>query len=148
MLRWKQKSPRSRRSTRSSVFAIYDCRGYASLSHPGRKRRRLDGLGSRGTRPRDAQQSKAQQAFEASRAGRSGEAPLFRDRANERAAQGGRWQVLYADRVVDCRDVSEAQILARTLLKMGLEVSARLINEPIIVWTAEGRDQMRAWVSK
>jgi len=34
------------------------------------------------------------------------------DRANEPAVQAGRWQVLYADRVVDSRDVREAQILA------------------------------------
>ncbi|HZR77119.1 hypothetical protein [Bradyrhizobium sp.] len=70
------------------------------------------------------------------------------DRANEPAVQAGRWQVLYADRVVDCRDVGEAQILARTLVKKGLKVSARLINGPMIVWTVEDRDQMRAWLSK
>ena len=70
------------------------------------------------------------------------------DPATEPVVRAGRWQVLYADRLVDCRDVSEAQILARTLLKVGLEVSARLINGPIIVWTVEGRDQMRAWLSK
>ncbi len=70
------------------------------------------------------------------------------DHANEPAVQSGHWQVLYAGRVVDCRDVSEAQILARTLVKKGLKVSARLLNGPMIVWTVEDRDQMRAWLSK
>jgi len=70
------------------------------------------------------------------------------DRANELAVQAGHWQVLYAGRVVDCRDLTEAQILARTLLKKGLKVSARLINGPMTVWSIEGRDQMRAWLSK
>ena len=70
------------------------------------------------------------------------------DRANEPAVEAGRWRILYADRVVDCRDVREAQVLGRTLLKMGLKVSARLVNGSMIVWTVEGRDEMRAWLSK
>jgi len=72
----------------------------------------------------------------------------FEDPSEEAPIQAGQWQVLYADRVVDCRDVREAQILARSLLKKGLKVSARLVNGPMTMWTVEGRDKMRAWLSK
>ena len=70
------------------------------------------------------------------------------DRSDAAPAQAGHWQVLYAGRVVDCRDVREAQILARSLLKKGLKVSARLVNGPMTLWTVNGRDQMRSWLSK
>jgi len=58
------------------------------------------------------------------------------------------WQLLYGHEVVDCRDEHEAKILARTLIKKGLTVSARLSDGQTILWTIEGRDQTRAWLSK
>jgi hypothetical protein len=70
------------------------------------------------------------------------------DRTNQTAVQVGNWQVIYGGGAVDCRDENEAKILARTLLKKRLKVSARLINGATTLWTVEGRDQLRAWLSK
>jgi hypothetical protein len=63
-------------------------------------------------------------------------------------ARLGQWQVLYRHQVIDCRDESEAKALARTLLKRRLRISARLIDGQTILWTIEGRDQLRSWLSR
>ena len=58
------------------------------------------------------------------------------------------WQVLYEDEALDCRDEHEAKILARTLIKKGVRVSARLSAGDILLRTIAGRDEMREWLSK
>jgi hypothetical protein len=68
--------------------------------------------------------------------------------ATQRPHRAGQWQVLYGHEVVDCRDESEAKTIARTLLKKRLRVSARLIDGQATLWTIEGRDQMRLWLSR
>jgi hypothetical protein len=65
-----------------------------------------------------------------------------------RSIEVGRWQVLYGHQVVDCRDETEAKVIARRLLKRRLKISARLVDGQMILWTVEGRDQLRAWLSR
>ena len=71
----------------------------------------------------------------------SSESPL------NRSPPAGQWQIVYSGLVVDCRDESQAKILARALLTKGLKASARLVNGPITLWTVDGRHQIRAWLS-
>jgi hypothetical protein len=65
-----------------------------------------------------------------------------------RSVEASHWQVLYGHQVIDCRDETEAKVIARRLLKRRLRISARLVDGKMTLWTVEGRDQLRAWLSR
>lgn len=58
-----------------------------------------------------------------------------------------KWQVVNGHQIIDCRDESEAKIVARKLIRMGPNIVARMTSDQQVLRAMEAYD-LRAWLSK